>query len=136
MSKKIQEIENEIIEEFEMFDDWMDRYAYIIDLGKKLPKLNPKYKTDKYLIVGCQSNVWVHAEIINGMLSIEATSDSLIVTGIVSLILRLYNHQSTDEILKSELNVFDAIGLKQHLTPGRANGLVSIINYIKTISKQ
>ncbi len=126
-----QEIEEKIIEEFECFDDWMDKYNYIIELGKSLPLIDPAYKTDSYLISGCQSNVWLHAEFKNGLIFFSADSDAIITKGIVNLLIRVLSEQTPDEIINAPLHYLDEIGLKNHLSPTRSNGLVSMIKQMK-----
>ncbi len=127
----IKEIQEEIIEEFSMFEDWMERYEYIIDLGKSLPLINEVYKLDENLIVGCQSKVWLHSEIENGELKFTADSDAILTKGIVAILLRVFNNQKPSDILSADLYFIDEIGLKEHLSPTRANGLVSMIKQIK-----
>ncbi len=128
---KIKEIENQIIEEFASFDDWMDKYNYIIELGKSLPIIDSKYKTEAYLISGCQSNVWLHAEYKDGVIYFKADSDAIITKGIVYLLIRVLSGQTPDDIIKAELNYLDTIGLKNHLSPTRSNGLVSMVKQMK-----
>jgi len=125
------EAENTIIREFSYFDDWMDRYNYIIELGKSLPKIDEKYKTEQYLISGCQSQVWLFAEYINGKVYYTADSDAIITKGIVNLLIRVLSERKPDEILEAKLDYIDKIGLKEHLSPTRSNGLVSMIKQIK-----
>lgn len=127
----IKEIQEEIIDEFSMFDDWMDRYQYIIDLGKSLPLIDPAYKLDENLIKGCQSKVWLYSEIQEDKLVFTADSDAILTKGIVALLLRVYSNQKAEDILKADTNFIDQIGLKEHLSPTRANGLVSMIKQIK-----
>jgi cysteine desulfuration protein SufE len=127
----IKEIQEEIIDEFSMFEDWMERYEYIIELGKSLPLLNEAYKKDENLIVGCQSKVWLHSEIEGATISFTAESDAILTKGIVAILLRVFNHQKPKDILEAELYFVDEIGLKEHLSPTRANGLVSMIKQIK-----
>ena len=127
----IQEAENQIIEEFTLFDDWMDKYNYIIELGKSLPTINEEYKTDKYLITGCQSNVWLQAECEDGKIYFKADSDAIITKGIIYLLIRVLSGRTVDEIIDAKLDYLDAIGLKQHLSPTRSNGLVSMIKQMK-----
>ena len=129
---KILEIEKEVLDEFELFgDDWEAKYNYIIELGKTLPTMPNQYKTDDYLIKGCQSRVWLKADKENNVLHFMADSDALIPKGIIALLLKLVNHQSTDEILNYDFGIINKIGLQQHLSPTRANGLLSMINSIK-----
>ena len=127
----IKEIQQEIIEEFSMFDDWMDRYEYIIDLGKSLPIINDKFKLDENLIKGCQSKVWLYSELENETIKYSADSDAILTKGIAALLLRVYSGQKPGDILTTETNFIDEIGLKEHLSPTRANGLVSMIKQIK-----
>ncbi|WOC39326.1 SufE family protein [Polaribacter sp. HL-MS24] len=127
----IKEIQEEIIDEFSMFDDWMDRYQYIIDLGKSLPIIDPKFKLDENLIKGCQSKVWLYSELENEVIKYTADSDAILTKGIAALLLRVYSGQQPKDILSAETDFVDAIGLKEHLSPTRANGLVSMIKQIK-----
>lgn len=128
---EIKEIQDEIVDEFSMFDDWMQRYEYMIDLGKSLPLIDENYKTDENLIKGCQSRVWVHAEMNDGKLIFTADSDAIITKGIIAILIRAYSHQSPKEILEADTGFIDEIGLKEHLSPTRANGLVSMIKQLK-----
>ena len=133
---KILQIEKELLDEFELFgDDWEAKYNYIIELGKTLPTMPNQYKTDDYLIKGCQSRVWLKANKENNVLHFMADSDALIPKGIIALLLKLVNHQSADEILNYDFGIINKIGLQQHLSPTRANGLVSMINSIKQYAK-
>lgn len=127
----IKEIQEEIIDEFEMFDDWMERYEYIIELGKSLPLIDEKYKTDDNLIVGCQSKVWLNAEKIENKIHYTSDSDAILTKGIIALLLRVFSNQTSEEILKANTDFIDEIGLKEHLSPTRANGLVSMVKKIK-----
>ena len=127
----IKEIQEEIIDEFSMFEDWMERYEYIIELGKSLPMIDDSFKTDENLIVGCQSKVWLHSEKEGDELNFTADSDAILTKGIVALLLRVFNNQKPSVILKTDLFFVDEIGLKEHLSPTRANGLVSMIKQIK-----
>ncbi|HBK83074.1 MAG TPA: Fe-S metabolism protein SufE [Flavobacterium sp.] len=127
----IQEIQNEIIDEFSMFDDWMQRYEYIIELGKTLPLIDEKYKTEENIIKGCQSKVWVHAEEQNGLLVFTSDSDAILTKGIIAILIRVFSNQSPQAILEANTDFIDAIGLKEHLSPTRANGLVSMVKKIK-----
>ncbi|MDA0316788.1 MAG: SufE family protein [Bacteroidetes bacterium] len=128
---KIETIQNELIEEFSMFDDWMERYEYMIELGKSLPLIDTKYKTDENIIKGCQSKVWLHSEFKNDKVIFSADSDAIITKGIVAILVRVFSNQSPQEILSANTDFIDAIGLKEHLSPTRANGLVSMIKQIK-----
>jgi cysteine desulfuration protein SufE len=127
----IKEIQEEIIDEFSMFDDWMDRYQYIIDLGKSLPIIETKYKLDENLIKGCQSKVWLYSELENETIKYSADSDAILTKGIAALLLRVYSGQKPGDILIANTGFIDEIGLKEHLSPTRANGLVSMIKQIK-----
>lgn len=127
----IEEIQNEIVEEFSMFDDWMQRYEYIIELGKSLPLIDEKYKTDDYIIKGCQSKVWVHAEEKNGNIVFTADSDAILTKGIIGILIRTFSNQPAQAILDAKTDFIDEIGLKEHLSPTRANGLVSMVKQIK-----
>jgi cysteine desulfuration protein SufE len=127
----IKEIQEEIIDEFSMFDDWMDRYQYIIDLGKSLPIIDSKFKLDENLIKGCQSKVWLYSELENNMIKYTADSDAILTKGIAALLIRVYSGQKPSDILTAETRFIDEIGLKEHLSPTRANGLVSMIKQIK-----
>lgn len=127
----IKEIQEEIIDEFAMFDDWMERYEYIIDLGKSLPIIDAQYKLDENLINGCQSKVWLYSELENDTIKYTADSDAILTKGIVALLLRVYSGQKPTAILAAETGFIDEIGLKEHLSPTRANGLVSMVKQIK-----
>lgn len=127
----IKEKEQEIVEEFSLFDDWMDKYNYIIDMGKSIDKIDEKYKKNQYLISGCQSQVWVHAEYKDGKVYFKADSDALITAGIVGLLMRVMSGQTPEEIINSDLSFIDEIGLKEHLSQTRSNGLVNMIKQMK-----
>ncbi|MDO6737653.1 SufE family protein [Wenyingzhuangia sp. 2_MG-2023] len=127
----IKEIQEEIVEEFAMFDDWMERYEYMIELGKSIPVIENQYKTDNNLIKGCQSKVWLHSELENNKIKFSADSDAIITKGIIAVLLRVFNDQAPKEILEAKMDFIDEIGLKEHLSPTRANGLVSMIKQIK-----
>ena len=127
----IAELQEEIIEEFAFFDDWMQRYEHMIALGKSLPLIDPKYKTDQYIIKGCQSKVWLHAELQDGKMALTADSDAIITKGIVALLIKVFNNQTPEAVVAAELDFIDEIGLKEHLSPTRAHGLVSMIKQIK-----
>jgi cysteine desulfuration protein SufE len=129
--RSINEIQDEIIDEFSMFDDWMQRYEYMIELGKSLELIDEKYKTDDYTIKGCQSKVWVFAELKDQLIQFAADSDAIITKGIIALLLRVFSGQRPQDILDAELYFIDQIGLKEHLSPTRANGLLSMIKQIK-----
>lgn len=127
----IKEIQEEIVDEFSMFDDWMQRYEYMIALGKSLPLIEEQYKTDGNLIKGCQSKVWVHAEMKDGKVVFTADSDAIITKGIIAILLRTLSNQLPKDILNADMHYIDEIGLKEHLSPTRANGLVSMIKQLK-----
>lgn len=127
----IQDIQNDIIEEFEMFDDWEERYQYMIDLGKTLPLIDEQYKTDDYLIKGCQSKVWVHANMENNKIVFTADSDAIITKGVIAILIRVFSNQHPKDIIDANTDFIDKIGLKEHLSPTRANGLVSMIKQLK-----
>lgn len=127
----INEKQDEIIDEFSGFDDWLDRYQLLIDLGSEQPSLDEQYKTDNNLIEGCQSRVWLQADFVDGKILFRAESDALIVKGIVALLIKVYSGHTPDEILSSDLYFVEAIGLKEHLSPTRSNGLLSMIKQMR-----
>jgi cysteine desulfuration protein SufE len=127
----IDEVQQEIINGFSAFDDWMDKYAYLIELGNELPPLDEKHKTDQNIIRGCQSQVWINAEYNDGNIDFQGDSDALIVKGLVSLVLRVVNGRTPDEIINADFRFIDAIGLKEHISPTRSNGLLAMIKQIK-----
>ena len=127
----IQDIQEEIIDEFSMFEDWEERYQYMIDLGKTLPLIEDQFKTDEYIIKGCQSKVWIHAEMKDGKVLFTADSDAIISKGIIAILIRVFSNQSPQDIINANMDFIDEIGLKEHLSPTRANGLVSMIKQIK-----
>ena len=127
----IQEIQTEIIEDFAMFDDWMQKYEYLIDLGKELAPIDKKYKTEDNLIKGCQSRVWLHAEHTDGKIIYTADSDAIMTKGIVAILINVLSGQSPSEIANAKLDFINKIGLKEQLSPTRANGLVSMIKQMK-----
>ncbi len=127
----IESIQEEIIDEFSMFDDWMQRYEYMIDLGKSIPLIQDSNKTDENLIKGCQSKVWLNAELKEDKVAFTADSDAIITKGIIAILLRVFSDKKPKEILAANTNFIDEIGLKDHLSPTRANGLVSMIKQIK-----
>lgn len=127
----MKEVEQTLIEEFELFDDWMDKYNYIIELGKELPMIDEQYKTPEFLIEGCQSQVWLHADYRDGKVFFTADSDAIITKGIVNLLIRVLSERTPQEIIDNDLHYLDAIGLKEHLSPTRSNGLASMIKQIK-----
>ena len=127
----ITEIENQVIDEFSLFEDWMDKYNYLIELGKSLPLIDEKYKTDQYVISGCQSKVWLHADYRDGLVLFTAESDAIITKGIINLLIRVLSHHSPDEIISADMNFIDQTGLREHLSPTRSNGLTSMIKQMK-----
>jgi len=127
----IADTEKEIIEEFSLFDDWMGKYEHIIEQGKSLPLIAEKYKTDDRLIKGCQSKVWLHSEVKNGRIVYTADSDAIITKGLVALVIRVLSGHTPDEIVNAKMEFVSEIGLKEHLSPTRANGLVNMIKQMK-----
>ena len=130
-SNSINIIEDQIVEEFSLFDDWMDKYEYIIELGKKLPLIDEKYKTDDYKVKGCQSQVWLNAELKDGKLIYKADSDAVITKGLIALLIRVLSNQKPEDVSNAKLDFINKIGMKEHLSPNRSNGLMSMINYMK-----
>ncbi len=131
LSMEIKAIQDEIVNEFSMFEDWMQRYEYMIELGKALPLIDEKYKTEDNIIKGCQSKVWVHAELNEGKLIFTADSDAIITKGIIAILIRAFSNQKPQDIIEADTHFIDTIGLKEHLSPTRANGLVSMIKQLK-----
>ncbi|QZE14248.1 SufE family protein [Halosquirtibacter laminarini] len=129
--KTISEVQDEIIEEFSLFDDWMDKYANLIEMGNELEDIDPKYKVDNYLIKGCQSRVWLYPTFEEGRIHFDGESDAIIVKGLVSLLLKVYENRTPKEILNSELYFIEKIGLTQHLSPTRSNGLLSMVKQMR-----
>ena len=127
----IKSIQEEVIDEFLLFDDWMQKYEYMIDLGKSLPLINDNNKTDDRLIKGCQSKVWLDAQLKNGKINYTADSDAIITKGIIALLIRVFSNQHPKDVLDAKIDFIDRIGLKEHLSPSRANGMVSMIKQIK-----
>jgi cysteine desulfuration protein SufE len=127
----IDEIQNNIIEEFSLFDDWMDKYNVLIDMGKELPVIDPKFKVKDYLIEGCQSKVWLHPEYNGRLITFKADSDAIITRGIVALLIKVLSGRTPDEIIKTDLYFIDRIGLRQNLSPTRSNGLLSMVRQMK-----
>ena len=127
----IQDIQHEIVDEFSMFDDWMQRYEYIIELGKKLPLIKEEFKTEDNIIKGCQSKVWLKGEQNSDVIVFTADSDAILTKGIIAILIRTFSNQKAVDILAADLDFIDEIGLKEHLSPTRANGLVSMIKNIK-----
>tara|TARA_B100000212_G_scaffold189513_1_gene142871 strand:+ start:3364 stop:3783 length:420 start_codon:yes stop_codon:yes gene_type:complete len=128
---KIKDIQDEIVGEFDIFETWMDKYEYLIELGKSVPVIDEINKTDDNIIKGCQSKVWLHAEQDGGMIRFYADSDAIITKGIVSLLIRTFSNQKPEDIINASLDFIDKIGLRQHLSPNRANGLNNMIKKIK-----
>ena len=129
--KTINELQDEIIEEFSDFDDWMDKYQLLIDLGDEQEPLALEYKTDQNLIDGCQSRVWLQADLVDGKIEFQAESDALIVKGIIALLIKVVSGHTPDEILENELYFIEAIGLKDHLSPTRSNGLLAMVKQMR-----
>ena len=127
----IDEIQEEIVEEFTGLDDWMDRYQLLIDLGNEQPPLNEAYKTEQNLIDGCQSRVWLQADLVDGKVVFQAESDALIVKGIVTLLIRVLSNHTPQEIVDADLSFIDRIGLREHLSPTRSNGLLAMLRQMK-----
>jgi len=127
----ISEVQDQIVEEFSIFDEWLDKYEYLIEVGKTVPGIEEKKKTKDKLIEGCQSRVWLNADLQDGLIILSADSDALITRGIVGLLIRVYNQRTPQEIMTNELTFIDRIGLAQNLSPTRANGLLSMIKQIK-----
>jgi cysteine desulfuration protein SufE len=129
--KTINELQDEVIEEFSDFDDWMDKYQLLIDLGNEQEPLAPEYKNDQNLIDGCQSRVWLQADLVDGKVEFQAESDALIVKGIIALLIKVVSGHTPDEILENELYFIEAIGLKDHLSPTRSNGLLAMVKQMR-----
>ena len=129
--KTIKELQDEVIEEFSDFDDWMDKYQLLIDLGNEQEPLTPEYKNDQNLIDGCQSRVWLQADLVDGKVEFQAESDALIVKGIIALLIKVVSGHTPDEILENELYFIEAIGLKDHLSPTRSNGLLAMVKQMR-----
>ena len=129
--KTIKELQDEVIEEFSDFDDWMDKYQLLIDLGNEQEPLAPEYKNDQNLIDGCQSRVWLQADLVDGKVEFQAESDALIVKGIIALLIKVVSGHTPDEILENDLYFIEAIGLKDHLSPTRSNGLLAMVKQLR-----
>ena len=127
----IEQAQADIIDEFDMFEDWMEKYEHIITLGKELPLIDEQYKTDDNIIKGCQSKVWLHAELKDNKMNFSADSDAIITKGIIAIMVRALNNQSPGDVLNADMAFVDKVGLKEHLSPTRANGLVSMIKQMK-----
>ncbi len=127
----IKALQDELIDEFSLFDDWMDKYEHLIELGKSLPLIDPSLKTDDRIIKGCQSKVWLHSTMEDGKVIFTADSDAIITKGIIAVLIRVFSHQSPEDIVAADTGFIDEIGLKEHLSPTRANGLVAMIKQMK-----
>lgn len=127
----IDSIQEELIEEFSLFDDWMDKYQHLIEMGKTLPLIDANQKTDDRIIKGCQSKVWLHAQVNDGKVQYTADSDAIITKGIIAVLIRAFSNQSPEAIIEANTNFIDEIGLKEHLSPTRANGLVAMLKQMK-----
>ena len=127
----LNQTQKDIVEEFSVFEDWLDRYNYLIELGNDLPEIDPEYKTSEYLINGCQSRVWLHADLEDGKMVFHADSDAIIVKGIVALLVKVLNGRTPDEILENKLFFIDDIGLSQNLSPTRSNGLLAMVKKMR-----
>ena len=127
----ISELQEQVVSEFSLFDDWMDKYNYLIEMGRTIPVIDENYKTDQYVITGCQSKVWLHAEIRDGKIFFSADSDAIITKGIVNLLIRVLSGHTTDEILNADMDLIEKIGLREHLSPTRSNGLTSMVKQMK-----
>lgn len=136
MEKTLQEIENEVIDEFSMFDEWLDKYEYLIELGKSLKDYPESDKIDEKLIKGCQSRVWLDYKVADGKIFFNADSDAIITKGIISLLIRIYSGRTPQEILSSDFSVVDRVGLKENLSPTRAGGLASMIEKIREVAAE
>ena len=123
----IKEIQDSIVEEFSMFDDWMDRYAMLIEMGKDCPMIDAQYRNDNYLINGCQSRVWLHAKLEDGKVYFSADSDAVITKGIINLLIKVLSGQTPKDIIEADMSFLDEIGLKEHLSPTRSNGVLSMV---------
>lgn len=136
MEKTLQEVENEVVDEFSMFDEWLDKYEYLIELGKALKDYPESDKIDENLIKGCQSRVWLDYKVTDGKIFFNADSDAIITKGIISLLIRIYSGRTPQEILSSDFSVVDRIGLKENLSPTRAGGLASMIEKIREVAAE
>lgn len=131
MGQMINQIQDSLIEEFELFEDWTDKYEYLIDLGKKLPAMSEEFKTEDHVIKGCQSKVWLNAIYQDGKIIFEADSEAVIVKGLISMLIRVLSNQSPEDILRADLYFIDAIGMSQHLAQTRSNGLLAMVKQMK-----
>jgi cysteine desulfuration protein SufE len=131
MMTEFNEAQQYIVDEFSVFEDWLDRYNFLIELGNDLPEIDPQYRTNEYLINGCQSKVWLHADLVEGKLEFKADSDAIIVKGIVALLVKVLNGRTPSEILENELFFIEDIGLRQNLSPTRSNGLLAMVKKMR-----
>jgi cysteine desulfuration protein SufE len=131
MSESISDIENGIVEDFELFDEWSEKYEYIIEIGRKLPLLEDKYKTESHKIKGCQSSVWLNSKMVDGKIYFEADSDSTFVKGLIALLMKVFNGQKPGDIINTQINFIDRIGLSTHIAQTRTNGLQAMIKQMK-----
>jgi len=127
----ISELQEQVVSEFSLFDDWMDKYNYLIEMGRTIPVIDENYKTDQYVITGCQSKVWLHAETRDGKIFFSADSDAIITKGIVNLLIRVLSGHTPEEILNADMDFIEKIGLREHLSPTRSNGLTSMVKQMK-----
>jgi cysteine desulfuration protein SufE len=127
----ISELQEQVVSEFSLFDDWMDKYNYLIEMGRSIPIIDENYKTDQYVITGCQSKVWLHAETRDGKIFFSADSDAIITKGIVNLLIRVLSGHTPDEILNADMDFIEKVGLREHLSPTRSNGLTSMVKQMK-----
>ena len=127
----ISELQEQVISEFSLFDDWIDKYNYLIEMGRSIPIIDENYKTDQYVITGCQSKVWLHADYRDGKIFFSADSDAIITKGIVNLLIRVLSGHTPDEILNADMDFIDKVGLREHLSPTRSNGLTSMVKQMK-----
>ncbi|MBP7848689.1 MAG: SufE family protein [Lentimicrobiaceae bacterium] len=129
--KTIQDIATELEREFGAFEDWMDKYNYLIEMGKSVPMIDPQFRTDAYLIKGCQSRVWLQAELVDGRVTFKADSDAVITRGIAAMLIRVFSGHKTQDIIAADTSFIDRIGLQEHLSPTRSNGLLSMLKQMK-----
>jgi cysteine desulfuration protein SufE len=127
----ISEVQEQVVSEFSLFDDWMDKYNYLIEMGRSIPIIDENYKTDQYVITGCQSKVWLHADYRDGKIFFSADSDAIITKGIVNLLIRVLSGHTPDEILNADMDFIEKVGLREHLSPTRSNGLTSMVKQMK-----
>jgi cysteine desulfuration protein SufE len=127
----ISEVQEQVVSEFSLFDDWMDKYNYLIEMGRTIPVIDENFKTDQYVITGCQSKVWLHADYRDGKIFFSADSDAIITKGIVNLLIRVLSGRTPDEILNADMDFIEKVGLREHLSPTRSNGLTSMVKQMK-----